>query len=71
MEFSNPRHPVWGIAKGLLACLALGVILTFSANRFDNTEIETIGWFAALYAIMQGGHEFLKKFTDSKEETPK
>lgn len=63
---SDPRHPIWGIAKGILACIALSVILAFSANRFDNTELETIGWFAAIYAIMQGGHEAMKKFTGEK-----
>jgi hypothetical protein len=57
----DPRHPIWGIAKGLIAVAVLAVILGFSANRFDNTEIETIGWFAAIYAIIQGGHELIKK----------
>lgn len=67
LEISNPRHPVWGIAKGGLAVLVLAVILAFSANRFDNTELETIGWFAAIYAIMQGGHEMLKKFNGGND----
>ena len=61
MAMSDPRHPIWGVAKGILAVSVLTVILSFSANRFDNTEVETIGWFAAIYAIIQGSHELLKK----------
>jgi prolipoprotein diacylglyceryltransferase len=58
---NDPRHPIWGVAKGLVAVLVLFVILWFSSSRFDNTELETVGWFAAIYAIMQGSHEFFKR----------
>lgn len=60
-KMNDPRHPIWGVAKGLVAVLVLFVILWFSSTRFDNTELETVGWFAAIYAIIQGSHEFLKK----------
>jgi len=58
---SDPRHPIWGIAKGVLATSVLAVILFFSAERYDETELETIGWFAAIYAVIQGGHELMKQ----------
>lgn len=61
MTFSDPRHPVYGIAKGFLAVLVLTVILYFSASHFDETELEAIAWFGAIYAILQGGHEALKR----------
>jgi hypothetical protein len=57
----DPSHPVWGIGKGLLAVAVLTVILYFSANRFDNTELETITWFGMIYAVIQGGHEIAKR----------
>ncbi|HUS40465.1 MAG TPA: hypothetical protein VMX74_13515 [Pirellulales bacterium] len=61
MSLSDARHPIYGILKGFIAVLVLFVILYFSAENYDETEIETIGWFGAIYALIQGGHEVLKR----------
>lgn len=60
--WSNPRHPVYSIVKIPLAAGILAIILAFSANRFDQTEIETIGWFFLIFGGIQGSHEIIKKF---------
>jgi hypothetical protein len=60
-NLSDPKHPIWEIGKALAAVTVLSVILFFSANRFDNTEYEVIGWFTLLYFTIQGGHAGLKK----------
>jgi len=51
-----PPHnsPVWIFANGLLCLGVLFCVMWFKANSFDS-EWQTIGWFAALYAAIQAG----------------
>ena len=61
MTLSDPRHAVWSFAKLLVAVAVLWTILYFSAENYDETEIETIGWFAGIVTVIFGGHELVKQ----------
>lgn len=70
-RLANPRHPLWGVVKVVLAVVVLAVILFFSVNRFDNSEIEVISWFAAILAVIQTTHEVAKKNQRVSHDRPR
>ncbi len=47
MAFFETQNPFWAWSLQVIGyVLLLTLILYLSANNFDNTELEVIGWFA-------------------------
>jgi len=60
----GPKHPIWRILEQTIATtIFLGVVLYFSANNFDETEIKTL---IILGSYLFGKESLVQFFTKSK-----
>jgi uncharacterized membrane protein len=60
MSFSDPDHPVWGLARVVVICLTLLVLQLATATSWDfqlDGEAGTLGGTALTVALV----EFLRK----------
>jgi len=60
MAFSDPNHPIWGLARVLVVCAALLTLQLMTATNYDvslDGEAGTLAGTALTVSIL----EFLKK----------
>jgi hypothetical protein len=60
MAFSDPSHPVWGLARVLVVCVALLTLQLLTATNYDlalDGEAGTLAGTALTVALL----EFLKR----------
>lgn len=53
MDLSDPRHPIWPLAKIAVTTAGVALILFVTASTFDSTELRAIAGSGAVAAAAQ------------------
>lgn len=59
----NANHPMWAFARLTVVMVALTIILSLTAQRFDNTELQTILTMFLVVAGAEGVGQIVSRFT--------
>ena len=51
---ADGKHPIWALARLIVVMIALTIILALTAQRFDNSELQTILWMFLAMAGAEG-----------------
>jgi hypothetical protein len=67
---ANATHPIWALARLTVVMVALTIILALTAQRFDNTELQTILWMFLAVAGAEGIGQVVGKFAKPATKEP-
>jgi hypothetical protein len=67
---ANATHPIWALARLTVVIVALTTILAMTAQRFDNTELQTILWMFLAVAGAEGIGQVVGKFAKPATKEP-
>jgi len=58
---SDPKHPIWPLARLVVMVVALTVVLSITASQFDQTELITIMTMFLFGASSEGLTQFVQR----------
>ena len=68
MKMKPADHPIWPLLTTVAHLTCLTIVLAIFANKFDYTELRSIGLVAVEIGLVEYGRRWLKKRNEQSQK---